>query len=104
MKGSMKLKFDFGWVFSATLALGILVFSAARVSLALEIQERLETSCQLFEQSAYAALDKDPGDKKGLVTKTCINNYKKSTLSVIMDTNIWSFQDAYPNVVEILKN
>lgn len=103
MKGSMKLKFDLGWVFSVMLAIGFIVFGAARLSLAMEAQERLATSCQLFEESLYDVLEKDPGDKRGLITKQCINEYKKSTLSIAMDTEKWSFQEIYADALKTLK-
>ncbi|AUG85144.1 hypothetical protein FDJ19_gp154 [Vibrio phage Ceto] len=103
MKGSMKLKFDLGWVFSVMLCISLVIFGAARLSFAMEAQERLATSCQLFEESLYDALDKDPGDKRGLVTKQCLNEYKKSTLAIAMDTDKWSFQEVYADALRTLK-
>lgn len=103
MKGSMKIKFDLGWVFSATLAVGLVVFGAARLSLAMEAQESLQVSCRLFEESLYDALDKDPGDKRGLVEKQCINEYRKPTLAIAMDTDKWSFQEIYADAIRTLK-
>lgn len=103
MKGSMKLKFDLGWVFTATLAICLVVFGAARLSLAMEVQERLATSCQLFEESFYDTLQKDPGDKKGMITKKCLNEYKKSTLAIAMDFDKWSYQEFYADALKTLK-
>ncbi|QDF14551.1 hypothetical protein AG74_161 [Vibrio phage AG74] len=103
MKGSMKLKFDLGWVFSVTLAVGVVMFGAARISLAMEAQERLATSCQLFEESLYDALEKDPGEKRGIVTARCINEYKKPTLAIALDTDKWSYQEIYAKAVRTLK-
>ncbi|AFB83951.1 hypothetical protein F404_gp094 [Vibrio phage pVp-1] len=103
MKGSMKLKFDLGWVFSLMLAISFIVFGAARLSLAIEVQERLATSCQLFEESLYEALDRDHDDKFGLVTKQCVNEYKKSTLAIAMDFDKWSYQEFYADSIKTLK-
>lgn len=100
----MKVKFDFGWVFSAMLVIGFVVFGAARISLAMEAQERLATECQLFEESIYDALDKDPGSKRGIVTARCINEYKKSTMAIAFDTDKWSYQEIYAKALRTLNN
>ncbi|BBL19220.1 hypothetical protein KIT04_051 [Vibrio phage KIT04] len=105
MKGSMKLKlrFDLGWVVSLMLAISFIVFGAARLSLAMEVQERLSTSCQLFEKSLYTALDRGLDDKSGIVTKQCINEYKKPTLTIAMDLDKWSYQEIYADAIKTLK-
>lgn len=102
MKGSMKVKFDLGWVFSAMLALSVVIFGAARVSFALDVQSRLDASCSNFEKSFYETLERDPGKDAGHVTAQCIVELKKPTVSIIMDTNAWSFQEVYPDVVKLL--
>lgn len=102
MKGSMKVKFDLGWVFSAMLALGIVVFAAARVSFAIDVQSRLDTSCSKFEKEFLEVLGKNAGDSNGKISQQCVAELKKPTVSIIMDTNTWSFQEVYPDAVKLL--
>lgn len=105
MKGSMKVKFDLGWVFSATLAISLVLFGVARMSLAIEAQDRLTNSCNIFEQEmaeTYAIVDKP--FTEGLFAAKCLNEYKRSTLSIALDTEKWSYSEIYADAVKTLKH
>lgn len=100
----MKLKFDLGWVFSGTLVVLLVIGGAARLSLAMEAQQRLAASCEIYDQEMGQMYKELKGKEapKGVLVKKCLNTYKKSTLSIAMDTEKWSYQEIYADALETL--
>lgn len=101
MKGSLKIKFDLGWVFSATFAVFLVIFMVARATVSVEIQSNLRDSC-IFLVNDYIKTQKEyypesNTDPKPLINQ-CVVEYKKPFLKVVTDTNSWRFRDAYPNL------
>lgn len=104
MKGSMKLKLDLGWVFSTTLAASLVIFGAARVSMALDVQEQVTSACKALAvdtQETYKLVGKTANLE--VLEQGCEAEFRKPTLAVITDMGSWSFQEAYPRLRDTLQ-
>lgn len=107
MKGSMKIKFDLGWVFSATLAVSSLIFAAIRLGVILDIQDTFNSSCYTSSYTlAKQVQEVTKGeDMTNIYYGQCKAEYSKPTVSLFMDLSVWSFQEAYPKLIkEVLSN
>ena len=102
MKGSVKVKFDFGWTLSALVIVFVLVTSIARVSFTWTVQERATEICRLNTLNAAKEISEITGNNSRFTDKdyfdACVGEYVKPDMEVIMDVNSWRYSDIYPNL------
>lgn len=105
MKGSLKIKFDLGWVFSLALVTTAAIFGVARVSVAMDIQNSLESVCYNNAVTTHNFLAENNMKNAPVATlqEQCITEYKKPLVALAINTNLWDFKSSYPKVVKDLK-
>lgn len=108
MKASLKLKFDLGWIFSATLGIFLIIFFVARLSATYEIQNGLRAACNTIALSLEDTRAEYRPDIKEydveLLTNNCYMEYKKDFVAVFANFDSWSFRDSYSKVYKSAYN
>lgn len=99
MKGSIKVKFDFGWAMSVIVAILLVVGVVARVSFTYSVQAKAQEICktQSREVSAHYGKD-DPVFNYPNFLQSCKAAKLKPNMQILMDFNAWTYEDVYPDL------
>lgn len=94
MKGSVKVKFDFGWAMSLIMAIVLSVGAVARLSFTYSVQTKANEICKVTSKHAANASEVFTYEDFYISCKTL---ELKPNLQVMMDLDKWTYEEVYPN-------
>lgn len=95
-----RLKLDSGWVALVLAA----IFVAARVFVAMDIQNSLYSVCYSNSVDIHDFLAEYNMKNAPIATlqEQCVAEYKKPLVAIAINTDLWDFKATYPEVVKDL--
>ncbi|AJF40806.1 hypothetical protein AVV29_gp038 [Vibrio phage phi 3] len=99
MKGSLNLKIDLGWAASVAVLVGLLFFAFTRIALARDIANQLDTLC--YREALVSSILWERPQLEEVYYRQCLAELNPDKVTLVFNTNVWSFSDAFPNAKNI---